>query len=490
MGGTQDKLRASMNSTFANLRGGTGAQTDFGEQNRMANAGVYEPGSFGAQNAVANGTGVVGTAEQFRTGTVPVMQSGIDNTPLPTGREGLNAATGNILGSGLSRGAASGVSGLPVATQVAGVLSGMEDTGKVAAYQQRLMESGINLNAENQAPGDYQRNLVAARGIYDNVFGAGLPAGATGGPTTSYAPTGFRDRVMQANGGLVYGQGNVMGATDGKNAAGGNRFFLGQVTPMGANGQAPAPPPNPIMDERSAPLGSTAKAPSAYDQNAQAFKNHQVTQQMQAGLLKALPPGYMLDPDKPNAIKPIPGGPAEQKAADDKRASDESVRATHEAARQSVEKANITTKTINKILPQLNSMTTGVAAALTEAVPGTPAYNVGKLKDTVVANIGLKELKAMKEASKTGASGMGALSEKELAVLETSLGNLKLAQKTDQVAKAMKDVRNSFYRWRSTYNAGQLGETPEAMQRQLAVKWALEHDNDPRAEQILAMDEK
>lgn len=39
-----------------------GAQTDFGQQNAMANAGLYLPGTFGAQNAMANRTGAVSPA--------------------------------------------------------------------------------------------------------------------------------------------------------------------------------------------------------------------------------------------------------------------------------------------------------------------------------------------------------------------------------------------------------------------------------------------
>ncbi len=470
---TESKLNMARESTFANLRG-------------------YGSSGAGPQN---------------------VMQAGMGQ-PAPVD-SGLSSIPQNVFGAGMPK---SQMASLPIQTQIAGYLADLDETKATAMYQQALRDAGVNLNPDGQAPGDFSANVAAARGIYNRVFGGG----ATGSGVQAFAPTGLRQQAIAAGGAPVTGFGGVQ-VTASPNAQGGTGFTLTQgqrpnlpamaqsqidpnPTPAAmeflSTGVAPQNPgPFPRLGQAAVggqtaaqatpSMSQTVQAPARtpYEQQAANYKNHLVTQQMQAGLLKSLPPGYMLDPIRPNAIMPIPGGPAEMKMAEDRKAVEESNRAIQEAARQSLEKASIVTKTINKILPQLGPMTTGPVAALTEAVPGTPAYNVGKLKDTVVANIGLKELKAMKEASKTGASGMGALSEKELAVLETSLGNLKLAQNTKQVAQAMRDVRNSFYRWRATYNAGQLGDTPVAQQRQTAVKWALANPKDPRSEQILSMDD-
>lgn len=462
-----------------------------GELNAMNNAGVYQAGTHGAINAEINRTGIT---NPFAVG---MPSTGQDMTPLPTGREGVNMATGNIFGIPPARGVGTAIASAPVAVQVAGELAGLDDAGRVAAYQQRLAEAGINLDPSNQTPGDYQAAVGGARGLYDQVFGGGLPQ--TSGPVQSFAPTGLRDQAIAAGGAPVWGQGDVLASAVPK-SGGGTAFSLMQASRTGGAPGLAASPTNPIAPQAGTganPLSrlpvSGQPQPSAYQANAQAFRDHVVSQQTAAGLSKGLEPGYMIDPEHPNAVKPIPGSMAElklkqaqQEMTTKQAEGEESQRAIQEAGRQAVEKAQIVTKTINKIIPQLDRLTTGPIAALTEAIPGTPAYNVGKLKDTVVANIGLKELKSMKEASKNGASGMGALSEKELAVLETSLGNLKLGQDTKQVAQAMRDVRNSFYRWRATYKAGQ-GNDP---QRIAAVKWALSHEKDPRAEQILAMDDQ
>ena len=138
--------------------------------------------------------------------------------------------------------------------------------------------------------------------------------------------------------------------------------------------------------------------------------------------------------------------------------------------------------TVNKMLPNLNTMTTGPVAALTGAIPGTPAYDMNAMRDTVVSNIGSSQLAAMRSASKNGASGLGALSERELDMLQSSLGNVKLAQNTRQLSSALKDVRNHFIRWQATHAAGSGGSPKDAT----AVKWALANPNNPNSEKILS----
>lgn len=74
---------------------GLGPQTDFGQQNRMANAGVYAPGSFGAMNAAANGTG----ANVMMAGTAPNAAMLANNRAvIPT------APAQNIFASGMAPG--------------------------------------------------------------------------------------------------------------------------------------------------------------------------------------------------------------------------------------------------------------------------------------------------------------------------------------------------------------------------------------------------
>ncbi len=456
---TRSRLQAGMDSTFANLRAPLPRTPVAGE------------------NVFGGGMDAGGVAAA---------------APSP-----LNVATGNIFGGGVPVAERNAATSATVPQQVAGVLSGLEDQGRVTAFENAVKSAGFNLDPTGQLPEEYQGALRGAQVIYDNIFGGGMPAGGGGGiaaqPSSTFAPTGLRGQAIAAGGAPVWGQGDVLASARAK-PGGGTAFELMQASRVGGVPGMSSTPSSPI-----APNSGLSRLPSsvrpresAYKRNAQDFQNHIIAQQTKAGLSKGLEPGYMIDPDRPDAVKPIPGSMAEFKLKQaqtemEAKANEtaEAQRAVQEAGRQSIEKAQIVTKTINKILPQLNNLTTGPIAALTESVPGTPAYNVGKLKDTVVANIGLKELKAMKEASKTGASGMGALSEKELAVLETSLGNLKLAQDTKQVAQAMRDVRNSFYRWRATYKAGQTSD----VERVNAVKWALAHEKDPRAERILALDD-
>lgn len=61
------------------------ASLSFGEQNRLANAGLYEAGSFGAENAVANGTGRVIEAADL---VLPARYAGGPAAPVPMAPNG------------------------------------------------------------------------------------------------------------------------------------------------------------------------------------------------------------------------------------------------------------------------------------------------------------------------------------------------------------------------------------------------------------------
>jgi hypothetical protein len=227
---------------------------------KVRNDGILAPGQQGSaigaamNSTFANLRGQGGPAPMAPPQAAPVAQPNVFQAGLPTA-----------------------ASLLPVPQQVAGELVAMEDQGRSSMFQNALTQAGYNLNPNGQAPAEYQGAVAGARKLYDSYFGA---AGGTAGAGAqagihAYAPTGLRERVLGAGGNLVFGQGNVMAGLDGKNAAGGNRFFLGQVQPMSANGAAPAPPPNPIEPEMAVATQPQSAAPqgSAFTQNAKAYKD-------------------------------------------------------------------------------------------------------------------------------------------------------------------------------------------------------------------------
>jgi hypothetical protein len=79
--------------------------------------------------------------------------------------------------------------------------------------------------------------------------------------------------------------------------------------------------------------------------------------------------------------------------------------------------------------------------------------------DTLKSNIAFNELTAMREASKTGGA-LGQVSNIELALLESTLGALKMSQTPQNVRLQLQKVKDSINRWYEAvgmYGGGQSG---------------------------------
>ena len=139
------------------------------------------------------------------------------------------------------------------------------------------------------------------------------------------------------------------------------------------------------------------------------------------------PPGYRWKTD--GTLEAIPGGPVDTKAGiegEKAKASEESQKA----------QAKIVVDKIKQVIPMINNKSAGFGANLRK-VKGTQAYNVDQLVQTIKSNLGFESLKAMKEQSKTGASGLGALSDAELQLLTSMVASLDTGQSPDQLKKQL-----------------------------------------------------
>ena len=86
--------------------------------------------------------------------------------------------------------------------------------------------------------------------------------------------------------------------------------------------------------------------------------------------------------------------------------------------------------------------TTGAGGAVMSNIPGTDAYDLGQLLNTIKANIGFDKLQAMREASPTGGA-LGQVSERENTLLQSVLGALEQSQSQPEFVynlKRLKDV--------------------------------------------------
>lgn len=250
LAGTQQKIGAAMQGTFDNLRNGPPTSVSglpFGTQNALANANIFEPGSFGAQNYAANAT----------SPQAPVRGA----APTPGSVPGLSMAPSPMPNVFAPPGQS------PVPMQAAVGLNQVGQLGQMAQWQDSLRDAGVNLDPFSQSPGDFHQSLTAAQGIYNNVFAPpgqapgvqpgsspGLPQGV---PVSTYAPDDLRARAIAAQGKSVTGIGGAQ-VSAAPNKIGGTGFTLTQDpnTVPGAPGYVPrAAQPAQAQTPGSAPAG-------------------------------------------------------------------------------------------------------------------------------------------------------------------------------------------------------------------------------------------
>jgi hypothetical protein len=99
---------------------------------------------------------------------------------------------------------------------------------------------------------------------------------------------------------------------------------------------------------------------------------------------------------------------------------------------------------------------TGITGAVLSRVPGTDAADFRGYIDAIQGGIILEKLQALKEASKTGASGLGALSEKEGERLAASVAAIK----PNMSDKALKDSFDAIEQHASFLRAVADGKDP------------------------------
>jgi hypothetical protein len=88
---------------------------------------------------------------------------------------------------------------------------------------------------------------------------------------------------------------------------------------------------------------------------------------------------------------------------------------------------------------------TGFGADIANKVGGTTAADVKSLIDTISANTAFETLQKMRESSPTGGA-LGAISERELDLLRSTIASPEQSQSDDQFQKSMWDIAQSYGR--------------------------------------------
>lgn len=115
---------------------------------------------------------------------------------------------------------------------------------------------------------------------------------------------------------------------------------------------------------------------------------------------------------------------------------------------------------IQKIAEESNLPIAGPIGSVLSRVPGTNAYDVSALTQTIRANIGFDRLQQMREASPTGGA-LGQVSNQELSTLQAVLGNLDQSQSQQQFEynlRRLGEIYTDIMRKFSAYpNAAEFG---------------------------------
>ena len=145
-----------------------------------------------------------------------------------------------------------------------------------------------------------------------------------------------------------------------------------------------------------------------------------------------------VNPDGSFEIAETVGLPEKKFMAKQKEAEKADMKRTENAIGQ----ANTVINKVDQVLENVGLGTAG-AGSLFSIIPGTPAKDLSANIETLKANLAFNALQAMREASKTGGA-LGAVSERELSLLESQIASLNPQQSPEQLRTNLNEVRQSF----------------------------------------------
>lgn len=449
-------------------------QPNYATDRRFAPSGFTIPSgpSIEEQNRMANAPAPV--ARPVQQGQAP---AGAAN-PMDTLNKTLGLNIGAPYEGSMMRQA---TDAMPAPVQIAGALAGQQDQQKAAQFAQAMQERG-----GMPQPGSpyFAQQTKVAEAMYNQIYGQqGQPGngqGAFGQPSTSYAPTGLRSRVLGAGGAEVEGVGGAM-VSAAPNAQGGNTFMLRQGAPRSqfmppSAVQAPAP-------VAQAPAGPSAAAmqflKDGIDPNvmapAQVRRDGMVmapppASQSTPGALQSAQQEYQARMAAMTSTKSKPNLGTDQEMGPDGRArfipgSKGDIEAKAMAGKETLRQRNAADNAksvisfIDSAMPDVDGLTSGVGGAVLSNLPGTAARDLKAKIDTVKANIGFDRLQQMRQESPTGGA-LGQVAVKELDFLQSVRGSLDNWQSPAELKKNLGLVRKSYERFLMA-NAGFDPDTAE-----------------------------
>jgi GH24 family phage-related lysozyme (muramidase) len=147
-----------------------------------------------------------------------------------------------------------------------------------------------------------------------------------------------------------------------------------------------------------------------------------------------IPEGYEMATDTSGSrtMKPIAGSPQ----------ADKLVKQDQER-KQYADVVSNDLDRVGGIVTQSPNLTTGPGGYLLQSLPGTNAHNVNKLIDGIKANIGFERLNQLRQSSPTGGA-LGAVSDTEQKLLQSTLGSLEQSQTKEQFMQNLSRVKQIY----------------------------------------------
>lgn len=155
-----------------------------------------------------------------------------------------------------------------------------------------------------------------------------------------------------------------------------------------------------------------------------------------------IPAGYQLTTDPQTGaqrMEPIPGSPAAMEIA-------EAERMRGEREGQGQRYGRIVLEDIGRVLGAVESnpnLVAGPLGSMLSNLPGTGAHDVSSMLNTIRANVGFDRLQAMRATSPTGGA-LGAVSDSENRMLQSTLGALEQSQSPQQFAQNLRRLQNLY----------------------------------------------
>lgn len=162
-------------------------------------------------------------------------------------------------------------------------------------------------------------------------------------------------------------------------------------------------------------------------------------------LLFKAPAGYMWDEGFDENNNPIP---VQRPVRGSEKYTEvlSLVNAANNTAERVINNSENAVEVADKILDALvtGKTETGIPGVFLSLIPATDEANLASSIDTLLSNLGIGELEAMRAASANGASGFGQLTERELQRLETRIRSLSQRQNRAQQIENITFIRNAF----------------------------------------------